>query len=61
VNWIKVRLIRQAETRLHDDLVAPVMREHLAIIAAMRARTVAGAVAAAANHVASARTRALRL
>ena len=30
VNWIKVRLIRQNETALHDALVEPVMQEHLA-------------------------------
>lgn len=61
VNWIKVRLIRHAETSLHDELVVPVMNEHLAIIRAMRARNATGAVAAAASHIASARTRALRL
>lgn len=61
VNWIKVRLIRQAETSLHDELVGPVMDEHLAIIRAMGARDVAGAVEAATTHIAGARNRALRL
>jgi DNA-binding GntR family transcriptional regulator len=61
VNWIKVRLIRQSETSLVDDLVVPVMHEHLAIIAAMRARDVPTAVEATAAHVMNARRRALRL
>jgi DNA-binding GntR family transcriptional regulator len=61
VNWIKVRLIRQSETSLDEDLVVPVMREHLAIIRAIAARQPAEAVAAAAAHVMNARTRALRL
>jgi len=61
VNWIKVRLIRQSETSLHDDLVVPVMREHLAIIDAMKRRDVDAAVTAAAAHIANARNRALRL
>ena len=61
VNWIKVRLIRQSETSLDEDLVVPVMHEHLAIIRAIAARKPAEAVAAAAAHVMNARTRALRL
>jgi DNA-binding GntR family transcriptional regulator len=61
VNWIKVRLIRQSETSLDEDLVIPVMHEHLAIIAAMKARDATGAVDAAAAHIMNARTRALRL
>jgi DNA-binding GntR family transcriptional regulator len=61
VNWIKVRLIRQNETSLDEDLVIPVMHEHLAIIAALKARDTAAAVAAAVAHIMNARTRALRL
>jgi DNA-binding GntR family transcriptional regulator len=61
VNWIKVRLIRQNETSLDEDLVIPVMREHLAIIAAMKARNAAAAVDAVVAHIMNARTRALRL
>jgi DNA-binding GntR family transcriptional regulator len=61
VNWIKVRLIRQSETSLDEDLVVPVMREHVAIIRAIAARRPAEAVAATAAHVMNARTRALRL
>jgi DNA-binding GntR family transcriptional regulator len=61
VNWIKVRLIRQSETSLDEQLVLPVMREHLAIIAAMRRRDTAAAVEAAVAHIMNARARALRL
>ncbi|WP_262031660.1 GntR family transcriptional regulator [Microvirga sp. Mcv34] len=61
VNWIKVRLIRQNETSLDEDLVLPVMQEHLAIIAAMKRRDIPGAVQAAVAHIMSARARALRL
>lgn len=61
VNWIKVRLIRQNETRLDEELVIPVMREHLAIIAAMKRRDTAAAVEAAVAHIMNARARALRL
>jgi DNA-binding GntR family transcriptional regulator len=61
VNWIKVRLIRQNETSMDEDLVVPVMREHLRIIAALEARDVAAAAEAAAAHIMNARARALRL
>jgi DNA-binding GntR family transcriptional regulator len=61
VNWIKVRLIRQNETSLDEDLVIPVMHEHLAIIAAMKRRDVSAAVEAAVAHIMNARARALRL
>jgi DNA-binding GntR family transcriptional regulator len=61
VNWIKVRLIRQSETSMDKSLVVPVMREHLAIIAAMKARNVAAATDAAAAHILNARARALGL
>jgi DNA-binding GntR family transcriptional regulator len=61
VNWIKVRLIRQNETSLDEELVLPVMREHLAIIEAMKQRNTTAAVEAAVAHIMSARARALRL
>jgi DNA-binding GntR family transcriptional regulator len=61
VNWIKVRLIRQNETSLDEDLVIPVMREHLVIIAAMKRRDSGAAVEAAVAHIMNARARALRL
>lgn len=59
VNSIRIRLIRQAETRLRDDLVAPVMHNHLAIIAALRSRDPGRAAAAIASHIEAARDRAL--
>jgi DNA-binding GntR family transcriptional regulator len=61
VNWIKVRLIRQNETSLDEDLVIPVMREHLTIIAAMKRRDAPAAVESAITHIMNARARALRL
>lgn len=61
VNWIKVRLIRQNETSMDEERVIPVMREHLAIISAMKARDSNAAVEAASAHIMNARTRALRL
>jgi DNA-binding GntR family transcriptional regulator len=61
VNWIKVRLIRQNETSLDEDLVIPVMREHLVIIAAMKRRDSTAAVEAVVAHIMNARARALRL
>ena len=60
VNWVKVRLIRQNETTLHDELVAPVMREHLTIIDAIERRDQDGAVAALTRHINNARSRAMR-
>jgi DNA-binding GntR family transcriptional regulator len=61
VNWIKLRLIRQAETRLYDNLVEPAMREHLAVIDAIAQRDENGAVAALTRHVNNARNRAMRI
>lgn len=59
VNNIKIRLIRQEATRLASDLVEPVMREHLGIIAAFETRNPAKAAGALAAHITSARNRAL--
>lgn len=61
VNWIKIKLIRQNETRLYDELIVPVMQDHLKIIKAMQARDAAGASAAMAQHIANARNRAMEL
>lgn len=58
VNSIKIRLIRQELTRI-DGLVEPVMREHLGIIDAIASRNPATATAALAEHVETARSRAL--
>jgi len=61
VNWIKVRLIRQNETALHDALVTPVMQEHLTVIDAIERRDEPSAVAALARHIENARSRAMRI
>jgi DNA-binding GntR family transcriptional regulator len=61
VNSIKVRLIRQEQTTLSGTLVLPVMREHLAVIAAIETRDPARAVAAIDAHITGARNRALGL
>ncbi len=59
VNNIKIRLIRQEATRLASDLVVPVMREHLGIIAAFETRKPEMAASAIAAHITNARNRAL--
>lgn len=59
VNSLKIRLIRQAQTRIDADLVVPVMHEHLGVIAALRTRDPEHAAAAMADHIERARNRAL--
>lgn len=59
VNWIKIKLIRQNETRLHEKLVEPVMRAHLKVIAALATRDPVVAAAAMEEHITNARDRAL--
>lgn len=59
VNAIKIRLIRNADTRLLPELVTSVMDEHLRVIDALSDRDVPGAVAALEAHIESARRRAL--
>jgi DNA-binding GntR family transcriptional regulator len=44
---------------LRDDLIVPVMHNHLAIIAALRTRDPVRAVAAITSHINDARDRAL--
>lgn len=61
VNTIKVRLIRNNDTRMLPNLVMPVMDEHLAVIAALKDRDTSGAVAAMQAHINSAKRRALGL
>lgn len=61
VNWIKVRLTRNTETSILPPIVLHVMRDHLSILDCMRARDVAGAVAALTEHIHNARNRALGL
>lgn len=61
VNWIKIKLIRQNETRLYADLVAPVMRDHLAIIDGIARRDADRAAEAMTAHITNARNRAIDL
>lgn len=56
---IKIRLIRQEQTRLEPGLVVPVMREHLGIIDAFESRNPERAAAAIGSHIMNARARAL--
>lgn len=59
VNAIKIRLIRNADTRLLPELVVSVMDEHMAIVAALLARDRAATVTAIHAHIDSAKRRAL--
>ena len=61
VNQLKIRLIRQSETRLDADLVAPVMRVHLGVLDAIATRDPARAAEAIEEHVSASRDRALGL
>lgn len=61
VNSIKIRLIRREQTRLDDGLLEPAMRDHLSVIAALEARDPRRAQEALAEHIDSARRRALEL
>lgn len=61
VNWIKIKLIRQNETRLYAELVVPVMTDHLKVIEALERRDAAAAAQAMADHIASAKNRAITL
>ncbi|MBE9607211.1 GntR family transcriptional regulator [Acetobacteraceae bacterium H6797] len=61
VNSIKIRLIRQSQTRLESNLVAPVMRDHLAVIEALERRDAPEAVEALSRHIRNAQMRALGL
>lgn len=61
VNSIKIRLIRQSQTRLEGDLVIPVMRDHLKVIAGIESRDPVQAMEAMSAHIETARLRALGL
>jgi DNA-binding GntR family transcriptional regulator len=61
INWIKIRLIRQNETRLYADLVIPVMRDHLKVIEAIERKDAEAAVAAMTFHINQARSRAINI
>ncbi len=59
VNAIKIRLIRNADTRMLPELVVSVMDEHLTVIQALEARDPARTVEAIHAHIDSAKRRAL--
>lgn len=59
VNAIKIRLIRNSDTRMLPELVISVMDEHGAIVAALQARDRTASVAAIHAHIESAKRRAL--
>ncbi|WP_109050778.1 GntR family transcriptional regulator [Azospirillum sp. TSA6c] len=61
VNQIKIRLIKQSKTRLNTAVLVPTMREHLAIIHAIKARDPEWAKDAIGTHILSARDRAIGL
>lgn len=61
VNWIKIKLIRLAETRLYVDMIPSVMGEHLRIIEAFERRDEDEAARAMTSHIETARQRAVRL
>lgn len=60
-NSIKIRVIRNEDTRMLPELAVSVMDEHLALIEALIARDVTAAETALEAHLASAKHRALRL
>ena len=59
INAIKIRLIRNTDTRMLPELVVPVLTEHLAVLNALARRDSAGAVKAIHSHINSAKRRAL--
>ena len=61
VNWIKIKLIRQNETRLYAELVVPVFRDHMTVIEAIERKDSAAAVAAMQAHITMSRARAIEM
>lgn len=61
VNWIKIKIIRQNETRLYLDLVIPVMQDHLKVIEALERRDPEAAAQAMCDHIVQARNRAINI
>ncbi len=59
VNSLRIRLIRLDRVTLSSDSLLPAMEEHLALLAALRTRDPARAVAAMEAHLTHARSRAL--
>lgn len=61
VNWIKIKLIRLAETRLYVPMIPSVIGEHMRIIAALEARDPEAAARAMHAHIDVARRRAINM
>lgn len=61
VNAIKIRLIKQEQTRLNDAIVIPTMLEHIAVIDAIATRDPVRASDVLATHILNARDRAASL
>jgi DNA-binding GntR family transcriptional regulator len=61
VNWIKIKLIRLAETRLYVPMIPSVMGEHMRIIEAIERRDEDEAARAIADHIGIARRRAVNI
>lgn len=59
VNSIKIRLIKQEQTRLNDRLVISTMQEHMRIIEALEARDADAAARAMREHIHCAQARAV--
>ncbi|MFV0360331.1 GntR family transcriptional regulator [Tropicimonas sp.] len=59
VNWIKIKLIRLAETRLYVPMIPQVMGEHLKVIHALERRDADAAAEAVRSHIDVARRRAV--
>ncbi|MEM5471666.1 GntR family transcriptional regulator [Hoeflea sp. AS60] len=61
VNWIKIKLIRLAETRLYVSMIPSVMGEHMSIIEAIEKRDPEAAAIAMQAHIDVARRRAVNM
>ncbi len=61
VNWIKIKLIRLSETRLYVPMIPSVIGEHLRIIEAIERRDEDAAARAMADHIETARQRAIKM
>lgn len=61
VNAVKIRLIRQEDTRMLPELATSVMDEHLRILDALVVRDQEASASALKDHIDTARRRALRL
>ena len=60
VTWLKIRLIRQYETRIQNHILVPVMQDHLKIIVAIESRDPERAADEMSIHIGNARARAMQ-